>query len=426
MASVGSDPNGRRRILFVAADGSRKTVRLGKCSARDAEGVARHVEALAASSINGQPIPRETAVWLARIGDVLHDRLARAGLVADRNGRTRETVATFCDKYLDQRKDLKPSTITAMKQSRVWLVRFLGDDRQLQQVTIADADAYVAHMHESGLAKATVAKRCRYARHFFDIAKRRGLVAENPFSHIKGAVKGNPARRAFVPAETVQKVIDAIPCPQWKLMVALARWGGLRCPSEVLALTWRDVDFAGPRFIVRASKTEHHADAGIRIVPMFPELVEHFQACFDAAEEGDVRVITRYRPGDNVRMQFTRYIEQAGVKPWPKLWQNLRASRATELADLFPSHVAAAWLGHTERIADSFYRTVTDTHFERATGGAARNPAQQVPAMCRIESQVNNSDAPKRVVLQALATGCEKLRKGEMGGKGLEPLTLSV
>ena len=30
MASVVNDPNGRRRILFVAPDGSRRTVRLGK------------------------------------------------------------------------------------------------------------------------------------------------------------------------------------------------------------------------------------------------------------------------------------------------------------------------------------------------------------------------------------------------------------
>ena len=44
----------------------------------------------------------------------------------------------------------------------------------------------------------------------------------------------------------------------------------------------------------------------------------------------------------------------------------LRASRATELADFFPSHVCAAWLGHTEKIADAFYRQVTDEHFTRA------------------------------------------------------------
>ncbi|MCC7351124.1 MAG: hypothetical protein IT446_11190 [Phycisphaerales bacterium] len=53
MASAIEDPNGRKRIQFVAADSTRKTVRLGKASMRDAEQVCRHVEALAAATING-------------------------------------------------------------------------------------------------------------------------------------------------------------------------------------------------------------------------------------------------------------------------------------------------------------------------------------------------------------------------------------
>ena len=43
MASVVDDPNGRRRILFVAPDEKRKTIRLGKIDRRTAESVARHV-----------------------------------------------------------------------------------------------------------------------------------------------------------------------------------------------------------------------------------------------------------------------------------------------------------------------------------------------------------------------------------------------
>ncbi len=39
MASIGKDPGGRKRILFVAPSGKRKTIRLGKLSMRAAEGV---------------------------------------------------------------------------------------------------------------------------------------------------------------------------------------------------------------------------------------------------------------------------------------------------------------------------------------------------------------------------------------------------
>lgn len=44
----------------------------------------------------------------------------------------------------------------------------------------------------------------------------------------------------------------------------------------------------------------------------------------------------------NLRTQLQRILKRAGLTAWPKLWQNLRATRATELADRYPAHVAAA------------------------------------------------------------------------------------
>jgi len=65
MASIANDPGGQRRILFVAANGKRKTIRLGKVPLRYAESVCRHVEALLVAKVANQPIPQQTAGWLA-------------------------------------------------------------------------------------------------------------------------------------------------------------------------------------------------------------------------------------------------------------------------------------------------------------------------------------------------------------------------
>jgi len=426
MASIGTDSNGHRRILFVAPDGSRKTVRLGKVDQKTAEAVCRHVEALLSAKISGQPVPRDTAVWLASVRDPLRGRLARAGLIDLPEEAEAPTLAAFIDGYIDQRADLKAASRVLLRQARDLLVGFLGGNRRVDEVTPADADAFRAKLLADGLAKATVRKRCYYARHFFAVAVRRRLIAENPFGHISGTVVGDPARRMFVPGEVVRRVMDVMPDPQWRLLLALARWGGLRIPSEALALTWADVDFAGRRFIVRSSKTAHHADGGIRVVPMFPELADLFQQVFDEAAPGTTHVITRYRGNAvNLRTQLQRYIERAGVKPWPKLWQNLRASRATELADRFPSHVCAAWLGHTEKIADAFYRQVTDEHFARAVAvptvasitedadgnKAAQNPAQQREENSGKEQQfatVHMAQPVDSAVFPCVSTGYEK------------------
>ena len=57
---------------------------------------------------------------------------------------------------------------------------------------------------------------------------------------------------------------------------------------------------------------------------------------------------------------------KAGLKPWPKLFQNLRATRATELAAEFPAHVAAEWLGQSTMVAQNHCWRVTDADFEKA------------------------------------------------------------
>jgi integrase len=74
-------------------------------------------------------------------------------------------------------------------------------------------------------------------------------------------------------------------------VVALSRYGGIRVPSELLTLTWADVDRERSRFRVHAPKTEHHKDGGDRWVPIFPELRPHLEVAFELAPEGAVYLI---------------------------------------------------------------------------------------------------------------------------------------
>jgi integrase len=171
----------------------------------------------------------------------------------------------------------------------------------------------------------------------------------------------------------------------WRLIAALARFGGLRCPSEVLALEWRWIDWAGYRFTVFSPKQEHLPGRGMRVVPLFPELRPYLEEAFELAETGAVHVITRYREGcKNLRTQFQRIIRKAGVTPWQRLFHNLRSSRQTELTEIFPAHVVASWLGNSVRVATQHYLQTTEEHFQRgAQCGAlrAQNPAQQPAAL---------------------------------------------
>ncbi len=273
------------------------------------------------------------------------------------------------------------------------------------------------------LADNTVARRCGIAKQFFRTALRKGLIQKNPFADLKAGLKKNTARHYFVSREDASKVLEACPDAQWRLLFALSRYGGLRCPSEHLALRWADVDWAGNRMTIHSSKTEHHEGKATRVIPIFPELLPHLEAVWEQAETGTEYVVTRYREANqNLRTQLGKIIRRAGLKPWPKLFQNLRATRETELAESFPLHVVCEWIGNSAAIAAKHYLQVTDEHYEQA----AQNAAQQAHATGRKEPQAEPAAHEKPPVLLESASSCETLQNGGMGGTGLEPVTSTV
>jgi len=177
----------------------------------------------------------------------------------------------------------------------------------------------------------------RNARQFYRDAVRRRLITESPFTDVKPGCQTNAARQRFIDRDTIDRVMDAAPSAEWRLIIALARYAGLRVPSELAGLKWSDILWAEKRIVVTSPKTEHHAGRDHRVCPMFPEIETHLLAVFADAEPGAVYLFGESRRrAMNLRTQFQRIMKRAGVAPWPKLFQNLRASRATELANDFP------------------------------------------------------------------------------------------
>jgi integrase len=65
--------------------------------------------------------------------------------------------------------------------------------------------------------------------------------------------------------DNAERVIAVLPDAEWRLLFALSRYGGLRCPSKHLGLRWCDIDLAGDRMTVRSPKTEHPEGNASRI-----------------------------------------------------------------------------------------------------------------------------------------------------------------
>ena len=392
MASISRDPGGRKRILFVGPDKKRKPIRLGKMSLRAAEAVKVKVEDLVTSAITGHTPSDETARWLTSLDDALADKLAAVGLIPARN---KATLGAFVERYIESRRvDTKPGTIDHLQRVQCDLMDHFGADKPLRDITPGDADGFRLFLIGKPLGENTVRRRCGRAKQFLTAAMRCKLVTSNPFADLKTAVQANTSRFYFVSRDETAKMIEACPDAQWRLIVALSRYGGLRCPSEHLALRWVDVDWEHDLITVRSPKTAHHAGGESRLIPLFPELRPYLEEAFELAEVGTEFVITRYRDSNsNLRTQLLRIIDRAGLKPWQKPFQNMRSTRETELAETFPMHVICKWIGNSQPVAAKHYLQVTDEHFRQAVEtkqDAAQNPAQYAPEPGRTEREVQN------------------------------------
>jgi integrase len=160
---------------------------------------------------------------------------------------TAATLGVFVDSYISGRANLKPNTARNYDQTRKYLLAYFGSNKPLSDITQGDADAWRESMIGKGLSAATVSREVKRARQFFRAAVRKRLLVENPFDDLPSPQQVNRARDFFVTREMTAKVLGACPDAEWRLLVALARFGGVRTPSESLALQWADVDWGGQR-----------------------------------------------------------------------------------------------------------------------------------------------------------------------------------
>lgn len=154
---------------------------------------------------------------------------------------------------------------------------------------------------------------------------------------------------------------------EYRLIIAFARYGGLRCPSELVGLKWSDVDWDQSRFTVHSPKTEHHGKSK-RIVPLFPELRTIIEQARANAADGVDRILPKVFEYSNLGTMVHKIVKRAGIPDdIPRFFQNCRSSRQTELEAEFPLHVVCSWLGNSESTAKKHYLKVQEKHFETAS-----------------------------------------------------------
>lgn len=264
-------------------------------------------------------------------------------------------------------------------------------------------------------------KRCRQ---MLKAAIDDGLLEKNPLSGIKIDLSSDKSKNRYIDAAMSKAIIEACPDQEWRAIFALARYGGLRCPSEVLRLRWSDINWERGRFKIHATNTKR-AGKGERVAPLFPELRVELEDLAELRQPGiDVPatdyVIKRYRHTEqNLRSQLHRIADLAGVERWPKPFMCLRSTRRTELerSGRFANHVLNDWFGHSGAIAETHYLQTTKEDFDLA-GDPLGDPSQRSQEPPR---EVTKRKKPGKTGLMTIADGCRGPQK--YPPEDSEPLT---
>ena len=129
-----------------------------------------------------------------------------------------------------------------------------------------------------------VSREIKRAKQFFAYAVDCEIIRKNPFKSLNGQ-QTNSKRKIFVERSTIDAVIEACPNNEWRLIVAFARYGGLRIPSELTHLTWDKVDW-DKLITIRDQKNSRIDGHEERIIPILEELRPFLEQAFNEAWRG--------------------------------------------------------------------------------------------------------------------------------------------
>jgi integrase len=356
--------NSTHRIQFNVA-GKRRTLRLGKLNDKTARKVLSMIDQMEDELALTGRLSIESLAWATAQPLAMRTRLAGCGLIPVQQQSVR--VSVLLSKF-EADRHTKDSTATAYGHALRNLAECYGPNTPVDEVT--DAAKFEQHLKAAELARATIGRRIKAARTIWSWAMKHQYVNDNPFKTIAAPAQVNPERKAYVARDIIDTIIDDESDLEFRLILALARFAGLRCASEVLALEWSHVNWHAGTLTVPSPKTEHHHGGEQRVIPIFADVLPHLRAVFDATIPGTKHVIDRLR--DVTPQVWTkrlvRHLKRIDVNRWPRLWQNLRASCATDLAKEYRLSVVSEWMGHGVLVGQDHYQMVTTTDIAHARG----------------------------------------------------------
>ena len=365
-------------------------MRIGQVNDRQAKSIQSKIDDLIrAIKLNIDP-KLSTQEWIQSADWKLIDRLESLGLTARIDDLIRQrrqaerpdeltdeerrpTLLEFCQWYIRQRKsDCQKSTIRKITASLNQLCDYCRDHETIHSVDDLDSEmAFRFQLHrQHSKAEATVSKDVKIAKTAFSYGLKAGQVSCNPFQNLKAGSDVNLDGHHILPISDYDKLIEASTDSDWRTIIALARLGGLRCPSELTNLKWTDVNWRARTIRITATKTKRYGKTE-RTMPLFDRLDQALSDHWELTGERSEYVITQEhlrRAGISLSERFQRIREAAGVPKFDNPFRNMRLSAVNDVCRIpgITPKTIVDWFGHDLNTAMKHYNRTTRQDFDQA------------------------------------------------------------
>lgn len=237
------------QFRFSRPDTGRRTkLRLGVVSNNYAIEAGIHLDKMIEAVKYQGDFPQRTIQWLSTLPDDLYQRFVNAGLVGERSSADIPNLQDFLTVYMKMKEGdssgssrsgrWKTGTVRNRQQSIDDLVLYFGEQTLVDQIDPGAAEEWLHWMmapepNGRGLSPATASKKLKDARQFYKFAQRKQFAVINPFDGIRLPPQDNPDRLTYVERASIERVLEQVTDPEFRLLIALGRYAGFRIPSEI-------------------------------------------------------------------------------------------------------------------------------------------------------------------------------------------------
>lgn len=180
--------------------------------------------------------------------------------------------------------------------------------KRLDEISPLDLERYRRNRKRAGRSEVTINRELAFLRNLFNKAIDWGKATENPVRKVRFARENNERPRFLDPEEEVRLLAQC--GAQLKPLVMTALHTGFRS-SELLSLTWKDVDFQRRSITVR---TAYAKNGESRSVPMNEVLTTTLEEVrISSAATGPVFLNRQGTPYKSFRTAFERAVLKAAI-----------------------------------------------------------------------------------------------------------------